>query len=170
MKKSLLLVSVLGVFAAAHAQSSISFSGTVDVAANRVTGSVASKSQIISGANSSSRLIMRGNEDLGGGMYANFWLESGLNVDNGTFLASNTNNQPSGAGPAAAGGQGLTFDRRSFVRLDGAWGEVRMGREWSPTYDTFTPKFDLFGVGSGIGLNYTSSINPNQVRVSNDFV
>ena len=42
-----------------------------------------------------------------------------------------------------------------------------MGREESPTYDTFSLKFDLFGVGSGIGLNYISSINPNQVRMSN---
>lgn len=170
MKKSLLLVSVLGVSVAAHAQSSISLSGTVDVAANRVTGSVTSKSQMISGASGSSRLIMRGKEDLGGGMYANFWLESGLNADNGTLFATNTNNQPSGTSVAPVGTQGLTFNRRSFVGLGGAWGEVRMGREWSPTYDTFTPKFDMFGVGSGIGLNYASSINPNQVRVSNDFV
>ena len=167
LKKSLLLLYVFGVSASAHAQSWVSLSGTIDVAANRVTGSVASRTQLISGANSSSKLVLRGNEDLGGGMYANFWLESGLNADNGTFQEPSTNNQSNGSGPAAAGTQGLTFDRRSFVGLGGTWGEVHMGREESPTYDTFSLKFDLFGVGSGIGLNYTSSINPNQVRMSN---
>ena len=168
LKKSLLLLCVFGGSASAHAQSSVSLSGTIDVAANRVTGSVASRSQLISGANSSSKLVLRGNEDLGGGMYANFWLESGLNADNGTFQEPSTNDQSSATGPAPAGTQGLTFDRRSFVGLGGTWGEVHMGREESPTYDTFSLKFDLFGVGSGIGLNYTSSINPNQVRMSND--
>lgn len=167
LKKSILLLGVFGMFSSAHAQSSVSLYGTIDVAASRVTGSVASRSQLISGANSSSKLVLRGNEDLGGGLHANFWLETGLNADNGTFQEPSTNDQTSGTVPVAAGTQGLTFDRRAFVGLGGTWGEVHMGREESPTYDTFSLKFDLFGVGSGIGLNYVSSINPNQVRMSN---
>jgi predicted porin len=164
---SFLLVCVFGASASAHAQSWVSLSGTIDVAASRVTGSVASRTQLISGANSSSKLVLRGDEDLGGGMHANFWLESGFNADNGTFQEPSTNSQSGGTVPAAAGTQGLTFDRRAFVGLSGTWGAVHMGREESPTYDTFSLKFDLFGVGSGIGLNYTSGINPNQVRMSN---
>lgn len=164
MKKSILLLAVLGASTAVSAQSSVSLSGTVDAAANRVTGSLTSRSQVVSGGNSTSKLTFRGREDLGGGMYASFWLETGLNADSGIGTATNTNNQPSGA---AGGATGIVFNRRSSVELGGAWGAVEAGRLWSPTYDAFTSRFDLFGVGVGIGLNYTASINPNQVRVSN---
>lgn len=168
MKKSLVCLAVLGSCAAANAQSSLTLHGTVDTAVNRVSGSLTSKSQVVSGANSSSKLIIRGNEDLGGGMYATFWLESAVASDSGVGTTTNTNNQTSGNGPAAAGGQGLTFNRRSIVGLGGDWGAVHLGREWSPTYDVYA-KYDIFAaVGVGVGLNFTASFNPNLVRVSND--
>ena len=63
---------------------------------------------------------------------------------------------------------GLLFNRRSIVYLQSKWGEIHLGRDWAPSYETFTSRFDVFGVGSGIGLNYTSSLNPLLVRVSND--
>lgn len=163
MKKSLLLLSVLSAATAAHAQSNVSLSGTVDTALTRATGSLTDRTLLNSGANSTSKLIFRGREDLGGGNYALFWLEGGFKADSGIGDATNTNNQPNGATTAG----GLTFNRRSIVGIGGAWGEIHGGRDWSPTYDAFTGKYDLFGVGSGIGLNYTSSINPNQVRMSN---
>lgn len=168
MKKSLLLLTVLGASGCAHAQSSVTLSGTVDVYANRATGSLTSRSQVSSGGNNTSKVILRATEDLGGGLTAGFWLESGMLADTGTFQASNSNNQPSGTTTAPAGTQGLTFNRRSILILAGPWGEMHMGRDWSPTYDAFTARFDPFGVGSGIGVNYTASINTNSVRVSND--
>ncbi|WP_029001019.1 porin [Azohydromonas australica] len=163
MKKSLILLSLAGTTAVAHAQSSVSISGTVDLYAQRVNGSLTSRSLLSSGGNSSSKLFFRGTEDLGGGLSAGFWLEAGINADTGLGVATNTNNQPSGATTAS----GLAFNRRAIVFLKGAFGELQLGRNWSPTYDAFTARFDVFGVGSGIGLNYTASINPNQVRVSN---
>jgi predicted porin len=163
MKKSLLLLSTLGAASAAFAQSNVSLSGTMDLAVNRTSGSLTSRTQLNSGSNATSKLIFRGTEDLGGGNYALFWLEGGLAADTGGGNASNTNNQPSGAVAAT----GLTFNRRSIVGLGGTWGVIHAGRDWSPTYDAYTGRYDVFGVGSGIGLNYTSSINPQQVRVSN---
>lgn len=163
MKKSLLLLTALGAASTSFAQSNVTLAGTVDVAFNRATGSLTERSQLNSGSNSTSKLIFRGTEDLGGGNYAMFWLEGGFNADSGVGNATNTNNQPSGATTAG----GLTFNRRSIVGLGGHWGEVQAGRNWSPTYDAFTGRYDLFGVGSGIGLNYTGSINPQQVRMSN---
>jgi predicted porin len=154
---------MLGATAAAQAQSSVNISGTVDLYAQRVKGSLTSNSLLSSGGNSTSKLAFRGTEDLGDGLRAGFWLEAGMSADTGLGNATNTNNQPSGAVPA----QGLVFNRRANVFLAGTWGEVQLGRLWSPTYETFTSRFDVFGVGSGIGLNYTSSINPNNVRVSN---
>jgi predicted porin len=168
IKPSFLLLSLIGASTVAQAQSSVSLSGTVDVYANHVKGSLTSRSQVSSGGNSTSKLILRATEDLGGGLKAGFWLESGLGADTGTGQASNSNNQPSGTTTAPAGTQGLTFNRRSYLYLGGAWGELRLGREWSPTYETFTPRFDPFSVASGIAINYTASINANGVRYSNN--
>ena len=164
MKKSLMLLSVLAASATAHAQSSVSLTGTIDLYAQRAEGSLTSRSMLSSGGNSTSKLYFRGSEDMGGGLRAGFWLEAGLSLDTGLGNATNTNNQPSGATTVG----GLTFNRRAIVYVAGDWGELHMGREWSPTYDAFTARFDPFGVGSGIGINYTASINPNNVRVSND--
>src|SRR5690349_10846341 len=79
------------------------------------------------GGLSTSRLGFRGTEDLGGGMYAGFWLEASLNPDTGTGRTTNTNNQVSGGGIANAGSAGIVFDRNSYVSLGGHWGEVRLG-------------------------------------------
>lgn len=61
-----------------------------------------------------SRLGFRGSEDLGGGMKALFTLEAGLGVDTGT------SNQG-----------GRFFGRQSFVGLQGPWGTVSLGRQYS---------------------------------------
>jgi predicted porin len=60
-----------------------------------------SQTALSSGANASSRVGFRGTEDLGGGLAAGFWLESGFTQDSGAT--------------------GLTsFSRRSTVSLHGA--------------------------------------------------
>ena len=59
--------------------------------------------------------------------------------------------------PVRAGTQGLTFNRRSTVSLAGGWGELRLGRDYTPTFWNLTI-FDAFGT-NGLG----SSTNPRQV-------
>ncbi len=167
MNKSLWVLSAMGASVTAYSQSSVTVSGTVDVYANRAVGTIASRNSVASSGNHSSKLILRATEDLGDGLKAGFWLEAGLNADTGLGTGSNTNNQPSGTSTAPAGTQGLSFNRRANVSLSGRFGELQLGRNWSPTYDAFTGRFDVFGVGSGIALNYIASINPNHVRVSN---
>ena len=96
-------------------------------------GDVADKTQLTNSGYNSSRLGFRGTEDLGGGMSASFWLEAGVNNDDGTGAATSTNNQAIAApAPAVAGTQGLTFNRRSTVSLAGGWGELRLGRDYTP--------------------------------------
>ncbi len=170
MKNTFTLSVLMGAAGLAHAQQTVSLSGTADAYVQSVRGSLTKQSLMNSGGNSTSKLTLRGEEDLGSGLRVGFWLESGLSLNTGTGNATNTTNvpaatptTPSGATPAA----GLTWNRRAIVYLRGALGELQLGRNWSPTYDTFTSRFDVMGVGSGIGLNYTASINPNQVRVSN---
>ncbi|MBU0828125.1 MAG: porin, partial [Gammaproteobacteria bacterium] len=134
MKKSLIALAVLAASGAAMAQSSVTLFGIVDATYAYGSGSVANKSQLTNSGYNSSRLGFRGVEDLGGGMSASFWLEAGVNNDNGSGANTSTNNQ----GAAAAGGGGLTFNRRSTVSLNGGFGEVRLGRDYTPQFWNLT--------------------------------
>lgn len=163
MKKYLLSSVMLAISSMACAQSSVTLFGTLDATVQHGSGSVAERTQLGSNGNSSSRLGFRGVEDLGGGLTASFWLESGLSVDNGTSTVTNTNNQASGS----SGAGGLTFSRRSTVSLSGGWGEVRLGRDYSTQYyNRFT--YDPFG-NNGVGSSQTNagSLTALLNRVSN---
>jgi predicted porin len=153
MKKSLIALAVLAAAGAASAQSSVTLFGIVDATLQYGRGSVSNKTQLGNSGYNSSRLGFRGTEDLGGGMSASFWLEAGLNNDNGSGAATNTNNQTTGTSTASAGTQGLTFNRRSTVSLGGGWGEVRLGRDYSPQFWNITV-FDPFGT-NGVGTTMT---------------
>ncbi|MDM0032883.1 porin [Variovorax sp. J22P271] len=165
MKKSLVALAALAVAGIASAQSSVTLFGVVDATisgfsnksedkntptlaslANQtfVNRGTATTSQTVlrnSGYNSS-RLGFRGTEDLGGGLAASFWLEGALNNDDGT---------------GTAGGGGQNWQRRSTVSLSGNFGEVRLGRDYTPTFWNDTV-FDPFGT-NGVGTNLISSAN-----------
>lgn len=168
MKKILAFSAIACAAMGAHAQSSVTLFGIADVSFQRGSGSVADRTQLGSGGLASSRIGVRGVEDLGGGMSASFWLEGALFMDNGTGGATNTNNQTTGTAAAPNGTQGLTFNRRSTVSLAGGWGELRLGRDFSVQYyNRFT--FDPFG-NSGVGTSQTQAGSlggPAAVRVSN---
>jgi porin-like protein len=73
----------------AAAQSSIAVSGIVDLAARHVSNEgVGSSKSLVSGSNSTSRLIFSGREDLGDGLSASFHFEHGLLADTGTQAAA----------------------------------------------------------------------------------
>jgi predicted porin len=172
MKKSLLAVALMAAAGAASAQSSVTLFGIVDGTLSWGRGNGPGSSdrfQVTSGGYSTSRLGFRGTEDLGGGLAASFWLEGQVNVDNGTGGATNTNNQASGAAPAAlAGSQGFTFARRSTVSLSSNWGELRLGRDYTPQFWNLNV-FDPFG-SNGVGTSqvYASIMTGlTAVRVSN---
>ncbi len=132
MKKSLLALAVLGAFAGvASAQSSVTLYGTVDLNAKYVKNDGSAKRMSLSqdGINSS-QLGFRGVEDLGGGLKAGFVLLAGVNADTGS-----TNSQ--------------FFNRRATVSLMGGFGEVRLGRDYTPTFWNNTI-FDAFGT-NGLG-------------------
>jgi predicted porin len=112
----------------------------------------------------SSRIGFRGVEDLGGGLKASFWLEAGVNNDDGTGSASSALNQAQTA--ANVGTQGLTFNRRSTVSLDGKMGELRLGRDYTPQFwsETAFDPFGTNGVGTNIAFNKGGTTG---VRASN---
>jgi predicted porin len=171
MKKSLIALAVLASAGVASAQSSVTLFGIVDATLARGTGNgtnSSSKTQLTNSGYNSSRLGFRGTEDLGGGMSASFWLEAGMNNDNGSGAPTSTNNQSTGTATAAAGTQGLTFNRRSTVSLAGGWGEIRLGRDYTPQFWNLTV-FDPFGT-NGVGTTQTlnSSLGgPVTIRASN---
>jgi len=68
----------------------------------------------------SSRVGLRGTEDLGNGLKAIFQIETGVNIDNG----SNT-----GQGGQANASSGFWATRDSFVGLDSNFGRVTFGRQ-----------------------------------------
>ena len=140
MKKSLLALAVLGAFAGvASAQSSVTLYGTVDLNARYVKADGQDRRLTLSqdGINSS-QLGFRGVEDLGGGLKAGFNLLAGVNADTGT-----TNSK--------------FFNRRSTVSLFSNVGELRLGRDYTPTFWNQTI-FDAFGTnGLGSSLNVRQS-------------
>ncbi|MDP4072922.1 porin [Acidovorax sp. A1169] len=163
MKKSLIALAVLAASGAAMAQSSVTLFGVVDATYAYGNGSVANKSQLTNSGYNSSRLGFRGVEDLGGGLSASFWLEAGLNNDNGTGGSTTLNNQTT-----APTQGGLVFNRRSTVSLNGGFGEVRLGRDYTPQFWNLTV-FDPFGT-NGVGTTQTlnSSLGgPTTIRASN---
>ena len=164
MKKSLIALAVMAAAGAASAQSSVTLFGIVDATLQWSKGSSGDvRFAVVNSGYNSSRLGFRGTEDLGGGMAASFWLEAGVNNDDGS--GANTVID-SGTG-ASTGGGGLTFNRRSTVSLSGGWGELRIGRDYTPTFWNLTV-FDPFGTnGSGTTATLQSGQGVNTVRASN---
>jgi predicted porin len=142
MKKSVLALAALGAFAGgALAQSSVTMFGVVDVNVMSVDNNDRTYSLGTDGM-ASSRLGFRGVEDLGGGLKASFWLEMGLAADTGGSAGTWGNNTASNANR-------LFFNRRSTVSLSNQWGELRLGRDYTPTFWSWTV-YDPFGT-NGVG-------------------
>ena len=140
MKKNLIALAVLAASGVASAQSSVTLYGLVDayVGTSRIKQSspglaTTSERQTVvdSGGFNTSRFGLKGSEDLGGGLKANFMLESGFNIDTG---AANGYSNPFTPTVAASQNQSSVFGRQSWVGLSGGFGEVRVGKMWTP-YD-----------------------------------
>ncbi|MBK6296383.1 MAG: porin [Rhodoferax sp.] len=151
MKKSLVALAALAVVGAASAQSSVTIFGIVDASYAHTSGGGVSRDGITNSGLSSSRLGFKGTEDLGGGMKAGFHLEGDLMND-------------VGAGRSAGGG--LNFARKSYVSLTGGFGEIRIGREYSPTFWN-TTIYDPFGT-NGIGSSNAPGMVANVCAVRCD--
>jgi len=156
---SLAALALLTAAGTASAQSSVTVFGIVDVGISRYTskstyhspnpfalppanaagGSAKTSQTALSNSGyAGSRVGFRGTEDLGGGLAASFWLESGITNDDGAKGISN-------------------FNRRSTMSLSGPFGELRLGRDYAATFWNDTV-FDPFGT-NGVGTNLIANIN-----------
>jgi len=138
MKKSLIALAVLAASGAAMAQSSVTMYGIADVWYGSVksddgAGNSKSTTQLTSGGVNGSRWGVKGSEDLGGGLKANFQFEQGVSLDTGV-------------------GSSTGFGRQSWVGLSGGFGAVKLGR-------TPTPFDDVNGASNAVFDSALSAVN-----------
>ncbi len=101
-----------------------------------------------SGGRTSSRLGFNTKEDLGNGNFVKVYLENGFKVDDGSFSTADT-----------------LFDRRAILAVQGAWGELGLGRagtvqSTAAPYSMGSIKWDVFGTSysnSSIGTTFANS-------------
>ena len=128
---TLALAALGGITSAAHAQASagnnVTIYGVVDAYLQYADGAN-SLARVQSGGLNGSRFGLRGSEDLGGGLRAIFQIESGLNVDDGSF------------------GQGAFWGRQAFVGIASPYGQLTLGRQYGSIY-TLSSDFSEFSNG-----------------------
>jgi predicted porin len=103
--------------ACGHAQSNVTLYGDIDLYGNYMSSS--SGTHVVAledGAYLRSRFGFKGQEDIGGGYYVKFTLETGINADSGGFAGNSI------------------FDRQSWVGIAGHYGEFRVGRQNGPIF------------------------------------
>ncbi len=113
----------------ASAQSSVTIYGVADAAIAREDTGAANGSRTVvnQGNQSSSRLGFRGVEDFGNGLKAAFNLEAGYALDTGM-------------------GDAALFGRRAVVGVEGGFGSLMIGREYTPVADVANAT-DILGQG-----------------------
>ena len=152
MKKFALLAVLAGISATASAQSSVTLFGILDEAARYTKSDTAHLKSLASGGINTSRFGVRGVEDLGGGLKAGFWLETGLNADNGTTSEA-----------LSTGGR--FWNRRSTISLiSSTIGELRLGRDFTPTYTGYSD-YDAFG-DNGVAASGKFDTNLGTTRLT----
>jgi len=110
MKKTLVAVAALVAATGSFAQSSVTLYGVVDASLETVKGTK-SLTRVSSDNLASSRLGFKGVEDLGGGLKANFVLESSVGVDTGEANSTRF------------------FSRAAWVGVSSGYGDLRIGRQ-----------------------------------------
>jgi predicted porin len=179
MKKRILALAVLGAITggSANAQSSVTIYGTVDLAVGKSNGGLANNPSygMTNSSNSyqmvqghANRIGFRGNEDLGGGLFAQFQIEHRFNADTGAQAGS------------------VMWQGMSYVQLSSTqFGKVYLGRNYATAF-LLAARLDPFGwdgvgqTGSLAWGNYRTpevsmaaaasngrSVTNNSVRMSN---
>ena len=159
MNKKYLAAAVALSLSPAFAQSSATLYGVIDTAFQHQTNATPTGGTLNamgSGSISGSRWGVKGSEDLGGGLKTVFDLEAGFNPTNGS-----------------AGQGGLAFGRQAFVGMEGDFGRVTAGRQYSVMgehYFAFDPLWGISNVNeSTFYLAYGTFRENNSVRYSKSF-
>ena len=149
MKKTLIALAVLTVSTASFAQSTVTLYGKANIGIAK-TG--VAKAALTGGADGSdSRYGLKGTEDLGGGLKANFLFEAGFKPDTGNADVA-----------------GQTFQRGAWMGLSGGFGEVRAGRQYTLGFfgsiATMPATYVASELAVGLGFNGMGSRNSDQIQ------
>jgi general bacterial porin, GBP family len=123
--KRVIAIAALAAFSdIAHAQSSVTLYGIIDMGLNYVTNDAGKANwTLTSGVILGNRWGLKGIEDLGGGLKAIFQLENGFTASNG-----------------ALGNAGRLFGRQAWVGLSSnAAGMLTLGRQYDMVFDFVMP-------------------------------
>ncbi|MFT0850625.1 porin [Achromobacter sp. F4_2707] len=171
MKKTLLAAALaLGFTGVAQAETSVTLYGLIDAGfgwhqskgevRNTTTGATQTVKSTRTGLHdgtqngqSGSRFGLRGTEDLGNGLRAEFTLEQGFNIGSGGFQQHGT-------------GMDRQFSRQAWIGLaSDSWGSLRFGRQHNVGTDFLLGMIDPFGGGFGLanGGQAFAAINTNRM-------
>ncbi|SDV48627.1 porin [Chitinasiproducens palmae] len=116
----------IGCTASAYAQSNVTLFGSLDAGlgyVNNAGAGAGAKYFQVQGNMQPDRWGLRGNEDLGGGLKATFWLENGFYTNTGTFASS-----------------GTMWNRQAFVGLSSTkFGSMTLGHQTPFNFDWLGP-------------------------------
>ncbi len=151
MKKSLIALAVLAASGAAMAQSTVTLYGVADVWLGSVKaetgGASTTTTAMVNGGVLTSRWGMKGSEDLGGGLKANFNFETAVSMDDG----------------ASAG-----FSRQSWVGFSGGFGAIKIGKTGT-AFDNVNGSTDaVFNSDLSAGVAPSGYSNTGVMRNFND--
>jgi predicted porin len=148
MQKKLLALAIAGVISGgAYAQSNVTISGQVRMSVNQYKLSNVGAAFAASAENhvtdESSRLFIRGKEDLGGGGYASFQIENRFSPDLGAFSAGGNTN----------------------LTLGGNWGSLAVGRQ-DLHYGTALESYLAFTNQNFLGNGPLSQVNGTVIALA----
>ncbi|VWB53169.1 porin [Burkholderia lata] len=147
--------------ACACAQSSVTLYGTLDVGLlftsrtmdSTTHGNAGKQFSLVNAGLEPSAFGLQGREDLGGGLKMSFKLESGVSLVNGGFDNSNGN----------------FFGRQAWLALDGAFGQLKAGVQYSPfvlaIYESDPRNAGQFGTAFSVYADqiFSGTFNSNAV-------
>jgi len=129
--RNLAAASLLFLSAGAYADS-VTLYGITDASVEYVKGTT-SAVRLADGDMSASRFGLTGTESLSSDTKIVFRLEAGFNINNGTeFFGNNT-----------------IFGRQAYVGIKSFWGELRMGRQFTPAFYALA-RLDPFGLNASM--------------------
>ncbi|HOI51982.1 MAG TPA: porin, partial [Azonexus sp.] len=102
----------------AQAQSNVTIFGLLDVNLAQERANGLKRNALDTSELNGSRLGFKGSEDMGNGLKAIFMLESAVAIDTGTSTG---------------------FTRQSYLGLEGSFGRVTFGRQYSPAFVAIDP-------------------------------
>lgn len=146
LKAAAVAAALLAAGSAAQAQSSVQLYGLLDLSAGQFQNAGGLKvKRLDSGNLATSYIGFKGSEDLGGGLRANFQLESFILVDSG--------------GASRVPGVDAFWARNANVSLSGGFGTVKLGRMGPPLFVStliFNAWGDSFGYSPAIRQYYNA--------------